>query len=115
LLATDHRDLADAANGFHRLLDLILCKLGDLTKRFWCRDSDTQNGSSIGVEFLDRRLLGRIRQIRDDGLDAVLDLLRRDVHILLKDKLNEDLRDTFDGCRTQFVDAADRIYGFFDL
>ena len=79
------------------------------------RKRDAQNGRGVGVELLNRRLFGRFGQIRNDGLDAVLDFLRGDVNVFFEHELNEDLRDALDRCRAQLVDAADRVDGFFDL
>ena len=114
-LAADDRDLADAVDRFDAFLDLVLRDLGDFAKIGRRRDRDSQNRCGVGVELLHRRLFGRFGQIRDDGLDAVLDLLRRDVDVLFENELHENLRDAFDRSRTQLVDAADRVDGFLDL
>ena len=114
-LSADDRDLADAVDRFDAFLDLVLCDLRHFAKRCRCGDRNPQNRRGVGIEFLNRRLLGRFGQIWNDGLDAVLDLLRRDVYVLFEDKRDEDLRDALDRSRAQLVDTGDRIDGFLDL
>ena len=98
-----------------RSLTCVLRNLRHLAKICRCRNNDAQDRCGIAVEFLNRRLLGGFRQIRNHGLNAVLNLLRRDVYVLFKNELDEDLRDAFDRGRTQLVDTADRVDRFLDL
>lgn len=55
-----------------------------------------RTGGSVRIKLLNRRLLCGVRQVRNDGLNAVLDLFRGDVNVLFKDELDKDLRDALD-------------------
>ena len=108
-------DLADAVDRLDAFLDLVLGDLGHLAKRASGGDRDTQHGRGVGIELLNGRLLGCFGQVRNDGLNAVLDLLRGDVNVLFENELDEHLRDALDRRRAQLVDAADRVDRLLDL
>ena len=55
------------------------------------------------------------RQERQHAVDAVAHFLRRHVAVLFEQERDDDLRHAFGRVRPQFVDAADRVDGLFDL
>ena len=115
LAAADDQHLADAVRALELPAQHLVGVLGDLAQRLLRGDRDGQHRRGRRIELLDGRLDHGARQQRDDAVDLVAHLLRRDVRVLLEHERDDDLRDAFGRVRGQRVDAADRVDGFLDL
>ena len=91
LASANDRYLANSVYRFDTFLDLRLRDLCHVANTCGRRDHDAQNGRSVTVQFLHRRLLGCFGKVWNNGLDPILNLLCGDVHVLFKKKLNEHL------------------------
>jgi hypothetical protein len=54
-------------------------------------------------------------EIRDDGLDLLLDLVKGHLYVLFKHELDVNTREALDRRRAEFVNTADRVDRLFDL
>ena len=82
--AASDPDLADTINVLKALLDLVIRDIGDLAKRTRSGNNNLQHGLSIGIELLDDRRFGRLRQISEDQVDLVANLLRCHIAVLFQ-------------------------------
>ena len=111
----EDRDLADAVDGLELPAQDLVGELGRLAERAASRQGDGEDRRRVGVELLHDRLVDVARQVREDAVHLVAHLLRGDVHVLLEDERDEDLRDALGGDRLEVVDARDRVDRLLDL
>ena len=100
---------------FDAFLDLLLRRFGHIAQVGRRRYRYAEHGRGIGVELLNRRLLGGLGKVRYHGLHLVFHFLGGDVNVFLEDKLHKNLRDTLDRRRAQLIDTADAVDRFLDL
>ena len=91
LPAADDHDLADAADALELAAQRLVGVFGDVANRLVGRDRERHDRRGVGIELLDRRLLDRARQRRQDAVDAVAHFLRRDVAVLLEQERDDDV------------------------
>src|ERR1019366_5591621 len=121
--AAQDGDLADAGGVFQLLFDLLIGDQGDVAQGTAGGDGDLQNGGGVGIELLNHRLLGGLRQLRHDEVDLVLHFLGGHVAVLGQLELNDDQRLAFGRGGAYLVhlaDGVDRVLHFlgdfgFDL
>ncbi len=77
-------DLSDAADVFQLRLDLLVGNFGDLAQRARRRQGNLHDRRGVGIELLHHRRLGRVRQIVDDQVYLVADLLRAHIAVLIE-------------------------------
>ncbi len=113
--SADDFHVAYAIDRLDHPLDLFVGDVGDFAQRSGSRNRDSQNRRRVGVELLDNRDFRRFGKIVDNQVDFVAHFLRGHVGVFLQNEIDEDLRYAFERCRTQLVDAADRVDRAFDL
>jgi hypothetical protein len=96
-------------------LILLLGDFGDLAQGQSAADGDRHHGRGAGVEFLDHRGIGALREIGQHPSDRVADLLGADVRVLLQHEGDDHLAQAFKARRAQLVDAGDRVDRLLDL
>ena len=114
-LSADDRDLTYAVNGFKLAAHGLVGELGHLAHRTGRCDGKRHDRRSIGVHFLHRRLFDVGRQVGQREVELVAYVLRRRVQVAVQIELHDNQRDALCRSRTQRLDAADGVKGFFDL
>ena len=80
----DDQHLSDAGDGLQPAAQGLVGVLGDVALDAGTGDGDGDDGDGAGIEVLDDRRLGVVRQVAEDGVDLVAHFLRGDVAVLLE-------------------------------
>ncbi len=114
LQAAHQADLADSLDVLQPLLDLLVGQLGDLAQRPRPGNHQLHDGRRVGIELLDHRGLGRLRQIGQSGGDFIANFLGSHVAVLLQRKADDHGRKPLDRGGANVVNIADGIDRILD-
>ena len=89
--SADDQNLSDAIERLEPAAKFLVGEFRDVADRRRSGKSDAEDRDGIGVDFLNDRRIGVLRQVAENRVDLVAHFLRGDIEILLQHEGDDDL------------------------